>query len=190
MNVFFDMEFTGLRKNTTVISIGLVNENDEKFYAEFTDYDTEQCDEWIEENVLSKLIHKHEPENNIYNVPVKEIRKPLLDWLENTCNSKEEKIQFISDCSHYDFVLLIDLITKNSALEFKKLNIIPVCHDINQDIMQRFNMSDEEAFDINREQLVESFKKEILPDTDKHNALYDAIIIKQIYDFLHNKEEK
>ena len=36
MKVWFDTEFTGLHKNTTLISIGLVNEYNETFYAEFT----------------------------------------------------------------------------------------------------------------------------------------------------------
>ena len=55
MKVWFDTEFTGLHKNTTLISIGLVNEYDETFYAEFTDYDESQCDDWIKENVLNNL---------------------------------------------------------------------------------------------------------------------------------------
>ena len=37
MKIFFDTEFTGLHKNTTLISIGLVAENGKKFYAEFND---------------------------------------------------------------------------------------------------------------------------------------------------------
>lgn len=39
MNIFFDTEFTGLHKNTTLISIGCVDENGRTFYAELTDYD-------------------------------------------------------------------------------------------------------------------------------------------------------
>ena len=42
MKVWFDTEFTGLHKNTTLISIGLVTENGKTFYAEFTDYDESQ----------------------------------------------------------------------------------------------------------------------------------------------------
>ena len=58
MKVWFDTEFTGLHKNTTLISIGLVNEYGETFYAEFTDYDKNQCDDWIKENVLNNLLFK------------------------------------------------------------------------------------------------------------------------------------
>ena len=39
MKVFFDTEFTGLHRNTTLISIGLVSEDGRTFYAEFNDYD-------------------------------------------------------------------------------------------------------------------------------------------------------
>ncbi len=33
MNIFFDTEFTGLHRNTTLISIGLITETGEGFYA-------------------------------------------------------------------------------------------------------------------------------------------------------------
>ena len=36
MNIFFDTEFTGLRKDTTLISIGMIAENGKTFYAELT----------------------------------------------------------------------------------------------------------------------------------------------------------
>ena len=50
--IFFDCEFTGLHKNTTLISIGLISDCGKTFYAEFTDY---QVDDWIRDNVISKL---------------------------------------------------------------------------------------------------------------------------------------
>ena len=37
--VFFDTEFTGLRKDTDLISIGCVSNESNDFYAELTDYD-------------------------------------------------------------------------------------------------------------------------------------------------------
>jgi hypothetical protein len=53
--VFFDTEFTGLHQGTTLISIGLVAETGETFYAELSDYDQTQVDDWLRENVISKL---------------------------------------------------------------------------------------------------------------------------------------
>lgn len=38
MKIFFDTEFTGLQQNTSLISIGLVTEDDRSFYAELVDY--------------------------------------------------------------------------------------------------------------------------------------------------------
>ena len=58
MKIFFDTEFTGLHKNTTLISIGLVDENDRTFYGEFLGYDGNQVDDWIKENVINNLKHK------------------------------------------------------------------------------------------------------------------------------------
>ena len=39
MKLFFDTEFTGLRKDTELISIGIIAESGDVFYAEITDYD-------------------------------------------------------------------------------------------------------------------------------------------------------
>ena len=47
--LFFDTEFTGLHKNTTLISIGIISEDGKTFYAELNDYDINQIsdDNWI-----------------------------------------------------------------------------------------------------------------------------------------------
>ena len=55
MKIFFDTEFTGLHKGTTLISIGLIDEKGRTFYAEFSDYDDAQINSWIKENVISNL---------------------------------------------------------------------------------------------------------------------------------------
>ena len=54
--IFFDTEFTGLHQNTTLISIGLISECGKTFYAELTDYDKSQIDDWIQENVINNLM--------------------------------------------------------------------------------------------------------------------------------------
>lgn len=55
MKVFFDTEFTGLHKDTTLISIGAISEDGRTFYAELNDYDESQVDDWIRENVINNL---------------------------------------------------------------------------------------------------------------------------------------
>ena len=111
MKIFFDTEFTGLYKSTTLISIGLISEDGRQFYAELTDYDLEQCDNWINENVLEHLITYHndnfEKSNYIPNLYVgdkQNISMALKNWFKQF-----KSVELVSDVSHYDFVLFIDL---------------------------------------------------------------------------------
>lgn len=229
MNLYFDCEFTGLRKDTTLISLGIVAEDGRKFYADFCDYDRSQCDDWILDNVLSNL-YLSEPmfeyeaqefarENSIgdrkawipYERPAcvfittnkkeylnekvclvfnavedengnrnvfgdKEwVTWHLKDWL-----SKFDSIQFVSDVCHYDFVLLIDLLTNGGTALDLPDNISAVCHDLNMDIARHYGISEREAFDKSREEIVmELCDHEV--EGRKHNALYDAEVIKAIF---------
>lgn len=215
--LFFDAEFTGLCKDTTLISLGIVADNGKKFYAEFTDFNWDYVDDWIQKNVLDNLILKKfypyggkeieeqmeewkNEEYEISNLPTMNtacllfetkrtkddfteivgdcdwIRKALLEWF-----SQFDSIQFVSDVCHYDFVLLIDLLTRGkSALDLPD-NISAVCHDINSDIAKHYGISDKEAFDKSREEIVsELCGNEI--EGAKHNALYDAEVIKAIWE--------
>ena len=56
--IFFDTEFTGLHQNTSLISIGLISEDGKEFYAEVSDFDKTQVNEWLEENVIKNLYVK------------------------------------------------------------------------------------------------------------------------------------
>lgn len=188
MLLFFDMEFTGLRQNTTPISLGIVSEDGKKFYAEFTDYDESQCNDWIKENVIKNLKLSgmgvgvsdtdENPPLRIVMGDKRYIRQEANEWLR-----KFNKIQFVSDVCHYDFVLLIDLLTNGgTALDLPE-NISAVCHDLNMDIARHFHVSDQEAFDMSREQIMNDLcGPEDIVAGDKHNSLYDAEVIKAIYE--------
>lgn len=122
INLYFDTEFTGLHKDTTLISIGIVSASGESFYAELNDFADYQVSPWIKENVLANTVVKGEnkelaelldKENTVFVVGSKyEVRESLLEWLKHF----ESDIQLVSDVSHYDFVLLVDLLA-SSALE-------------------------------------------------------------------------
>ena len=180
INLYFDAEFTGLHKDTTQISIGIVSASGESFYAELNNFADYQISPWIKENVLSNTVVKGEnkelaelldKENTVFVVGSKyEVRESLLEWLKHF----ESDIQFVSDVSHYDFVLLVDLLA-SSALELPNY-ISASCHDINQDIARVLRISEKEAFDLSREQLLTKLGKP-LPKGVKHNALYDAKIM-------------
>lgn len=195
MKVFFDTEFTGLHKDTTLISIGLVDENGRTFYAEFSDYDESQCDKWIRENVIKHLKWSTEGPledfSNIYDnnweaFGSKEyIKKVLADWL-----SKYEEVELVSDCCHYDMVLFVDIF--GNAFDLPE-NVNPVCHDINQDIAKHYDKSERDAFDLSREEIIEKYNNIIKKyweseainiEGDKHNSLYDAKVIKEIYNLI------
>ena len=185
--IFFDTEFTGLHKETTLVSIGPVSDEGEHFYAELTDFDDAQCDEWIEKNVLDYLIlsgNEELAENLVTdNLTItvignkSDVRTELLKWLEDF----GDDIQFVSDVCHYDMVLLCDLLADETVDLPEYIN--PLCHDITQDIAVVLDISEKEAFDIPREQLLTD-RGIALPEGQKHNALYDAEVIKAIYETL------
>ncbi len=183
--IFFDTEFTGLHQNTTLISIGLVSDEGERFYAELTDYDKTQCDYWITKNVLDHLLlsgntklEKGLEEDAMTTTVIgnkRDVGHELLTWLEGF----GDDIQFVSDVCHYDMVLLYELIADGAMLLPEYIN--PFCHDLCQDISMILDISEKAAFDISREQLLTD-RGIALPKGQKHNSLYDAEIIKAIYE--------
>ena len=218
MKLFFDTEFTGLRKDTTLISIGIVSEDGRRFYAELTDYNENQCNKWINENVVKNLHLPHIPWHSKCTENIKKLEEDgyvisqnphipregaLLEydyfksdnenmtalgdsnWIGIALNEwlkQFDTIQFVSDVCHYDFVLLIDLITNGGTAIDLPLNISAVCHDINQDIANHFGVTDAEAFDMSREQIMNDLcGSEAIVTGDKHNSLYDAEVIRAIY---------
>ena len=179
MNLYFDTEFTGLRKNTTLVSIGMISEDGKTFYAELSDYDKSWRDPWFIDNVESKLL---------YNTPCKQwfdecadtqiygskqdVASELEIWLQQF-----DSVTLVSDVCHYDMVLLIDLF----GTAFDLPPVLPAsCHDINQDIARFLDISESLAFDMNREKLIYDIYGETLKEK-KHNALYDAKVIRLLY---------
>ena len=115
MKIFFDTEFTGLHKDTTLISIGLIDENGRTFYAELTDYDKSQVNEWLTVNVIDNLkFNKYSeklpginfgPENN---VELKSNKLTVQTYLARWLWAYDE-VELVSDVCHYDMVLFIDI---------------------------------------------------------------------------------
>lgn len=186
MKCFFDCEFTGLHKNTTLISIGIVAENGNSFYWEFLDYDKSQVDEWIEKNVLSFTYFLRENSdvealispNVVSNKGTKErCATELKMWF----NHLGESVELVSDVSHYDMVLFCDIF----GGAFKVPNsVAPTCIDINQMLADYHKTDIATAFDISREEFLST--NGVIVKGDKHNALYDAKVIKEIYNILNS----
>jgi len=183
MNLFMDTEFTGLKQNTTLISIGIVSENDDEFYAEFNDFDQFQIDDWLKENVISNLQFQDEitlsNKNNYkqkYDKNSKKttmygnsgfIKSEIEKWLIKIKNN-DDKFEIWSDCLSYDWVLFNQLWGGAMSVP-KKIYYIPF------DICTLFKLKGIDP-DINREEFCGVY------DLKKHNALDDAKIIKFCYD--------
>ena len=181
MKVFYDSEFTGLHQNTTLISMGMVSEDDKWFYAEFTDYDETQVDSWVQENVINNLVlPDQELEDfgvvfsevtknySIVKGPSVIIRYELEDWL-----SQFDKIEIWSDCYAYDWVLLCQL--WEGALNIPK-NIYYIPFDLST--LMKIKGVDP---DISREEFGGHISS---VQCSKHNSLHDSKIIKACYEKL------
>jgi hypothetical protein len=194
--LFLDTEFTGLHKNTTLISIGIISENGETFYAEFTDYDKTQIDEWLQENVIAnlELTDKITKVNDSWEAwdsdtgkygnalafalaeknmkqfrcigKTPMIKNRLEKWL-----SQFEQIEFWSDCLAYDWVLFCDIFGGARNIP-ENIFYIPF------DLSTKLKAAGVDA-DINREVYAEIV---LLNLTKKHNALFDAKTIKLCYE--------
>ncbi|NLV16263.1 MAG: 3'-5' exoribonuclease [Syntrophomonadaceae bacterium] len=176
MRIFFDSEFTGIRQDTTLISIGLVTEDDHMFYAEFTDYDRNQVFPWLEENVL-KYLWLSDPNKNVpeftrnMNLETclgdkETVGKALRNWI-----SQWDKAELWADIIPFDWVLLCGLL--GGVFNLPK-NMEFICYDICTFLKILGFESN-----INREEFVGYDDPE-----NKHNALYDALVVKAMYEKL------
>ncbi len=176
--IFFDTEFTGLRQATTLISIGCVAENGREFYAEFTDYDRSQIDDWLRDNVLAHLVYGGD-ENRAYTDGAHTgrvgdsayIAGELKAWLESF-----DEVQMVSDCLAYDWVLFCQL--WGHAFNIPA-NVSPAPRDINQDMAGFLGIDEKSAFDIDRKKFCNLDDRSI-----EHNAGWDARIIRACYEKL------
>lgn len=180
MKLFFDTEFTGLHKNTTLISIGIISEKGDEFYAELTDYDINQIDDWLKENIINNLILStmHENSKIFLNTKNKDrysmvcrgnsefVSDELKCWL-----TQFKSIEMWSDCLAYDWVLFNDLFGH-------AFNIPNNIYYIPFDICTLFKIKEIDP-DISREKFINNSIR-----GKKHNSLYDAKVIKACYDKL------
>lgn len=181
--IFFDTEFTGLHQKTTLISIGIISECGKTFYCELVDYDESQCNDWINENVIKNLYLKDiigETNVPLYHEQIKggrlhnfeylgrniDIKRLLIVWL-----SQFETVEVWSDCLAYDWVLFNNIF--GTAFDIpKNVYYIPF------DICTLFKMKDIDP-DISREEF--AFGNEVPKNVSKHNALWDARVIKECF---------
>ena len=174
--IFFDTEFTGLHQETTLISIGLISECGKTFYAELTDYNQAQIDDWLQNNVIDNLLM--EEQSGFYGkilggnssvqlrCDTEKLKIELTKWLESF-----GEVEMWSDCLAYDWVLFNQIFGHAFSIP-KNVYYIPF------DICIFFKALDIDP-DISREEFAE-----LKEGSKKHNALWDAKVIKSCYDKL------
>lgn len=174
LKTFLDTEFTGLHQGTTLISIGLVTEKGDSFYAELINYDKAQIDDWLQANVIDNLIlddfQDNELRDNGKDILLKcdsvMLRKHLGMWLETLGPT-----EIWSDCLAFDWVLFNNIF--GHAFNIPK-NVLYIPYDICTQFRQAHVCSD-----ISREEFIN-----YSVDGRKHNALYDAKVIRACHDKL------
>lgn len=194
MKIFLDCEFTELSKNGELISIGLVSTDGRTFYAELNDYNRDNVSEWIKCNVIDNLLFdtnidycvnaKHLVNDTMIDEANDEevtlqyyhgfdtelvgdkakVGKELRKWLEQF-----DDVQIWGDCLAFDWMHFIDLIGDTAFDLPSNTSYIP------QDICTMFEMKCIDP-DIGREPFIHN-----KVFGTKHNALYDAMVIRECY---------
>ncbi|WP_163321687.1 hypothetical protein [Draconibacterium mangrovi] len=144
INLYFDFEFTSLSPDAQPISLGIISDElcskcidknlqpnedcencsgewhkgftQKSFYAEFSDYDSNRCDDWVKENVLSKLLIKENsevgkqlPKTKVVIGAIHSVSNYLKEWLHQF---SDYQIQFICDCGTWDWYWLVQLLAE------------------------------------------------------------------------------
>jgi hypothetical protein len=198
-NVYMDLEFTGLQQQTVLISIGLVADTGETFYAENLGY---SCPEhfttlddakFFEENIKPSLMFYGtkaatvEREGRSYRVAGQPylIRSFLEEWFQKLSGfvvPPEGYFQIVGDVCTYDWVVFCNL-WKHA------LNVPSYIYYIPFDIATMLPLCGYDS-DTNRESLIEeTVLKTVLKTVNnkKHNALYDAKTIRLVHKRLQNE---
>lgn len=194
--VFMDCEFTGLHQNTTLISIGIVSECGKSFYAELADYDKSQVDDWLQQNVIDNLLmsepkegedeyflatrhHDNPIGNDLYKSYSVQLRcdKKVLEVELGKWLFQFQAVQIWSDCLSYDWVLFCQIFGHAFNVP-KNVYYIPF------DICTLMKVKGIDP-DISRESFAgEVAVPDYLGDNRKHNALWDAYVIRACYNKL------
>lgn len=165
MKVFFDCEFTGLREDTELISIGFVASNWERLYIQFTDYDRDKLDSWVRRNVLSNLLNDEEMQElgGQLKTVAYNLNKTYADNIIRAWFAGFDNVELWSDVQPYDTWLLLKL------LGFKLPdNVNYIVRDLATALELKGVDPDSSRFDL-------------LGDSGGHNALIDAQQQLEIY---------
>lgn len=184
MELFLDTEFTGLHQQCTLISLALVLDETQFFYAEFTDYAPSSLSAWHQENVTKNLLFSRRNdfiESSEKKIFMKgttvQIRKVLEDWFKTL-----SEVEIWADVLAYDWVLfgsifgdVFQIPSNIFYIPFDMATVLKI-KGISPDISRA-----EYAF-TDKKQFENYIKKYNFEKIVQHNALIDAIVLKAVYD--------
>ena len=208
INLFLKAHFTSLSPDGQFISLAIVRDDsaydkpvikndsieefvdhikEKSFYAEFSDFDINRCDDWVKDNVISKLninFKYNDPREDVdcmstlgYNWKVKGqdsgIKVELSRWLSQF---SDYKINFVVDCGWFCWGKFVELmgewenqvwhrdpiihqmkLTCKVGLPKLPANFPPVPQDLNDLIALRRGISVSEVFEFDRDLMALGF---------------------------------
>lgn len=180
-SLFLDTEFTGLHQRTSLISLAIVADTGEYFYAEFNDYDRATITPWLRENVLDNLLLASgmplPSDGTVLEGHRTQIAAGIKDWLEQLLRKYgPEKFRFWADVPHYDWVLFCELfggsLNLPDYIDFMVMDLATWLYSkgISPDIPRIKLAGDPGFFGLKQ-----------------HNALYDAFLARHLLLTLKNK---
>lgn len=177
--IFLDTEFTGLHQGTTLISIGLAADNGDLFYAELTDYDKSQLNEWLRIHVLPQLSGNLRVGKNARVQDSMFVRGDRLDigrvlrnWFARF--GGKDSVEIWADVLAWDWVLFCDLFGGAFGLP-EQIHYIP------RDISTLLYLKGVDP-DADREKLGQVNWDHPELKLAKHHALYDALLEKNVFE--------
>jgi hypothetical protein len=183
VNLFYDLEFTRLAKDSELISIAFVADNGAFFYAESNEWDREKAikaNPFLIDHVIPHLMYDERVPivNVIFSEATKikncrlKIARALHQWL-----GQFGAAELWGDVQAYDVMHLHDLF--GGAMEFQKMN--PHVYYIPFDLSTRFKERRIDP-DVSREALAGVLPEAYTMNSGKtHNALYDAYVIRACF---------
>lgn len=202
--LFMDLEMTGLTMGDKMISIGIVSEDGYHFYAENVFATLDQCEpdnqNWMKMHVYDNLIYTQLVDTNVqaysdymrvYLGNPMTIASLLGTYFAKVSESGKYQLELVLDVGHYDFCFFAELFGGAFGLpEY----MVPSYIEFNDILRNKLNLTGKEAFDISREELLKE-RNICVPKTEaelnndmifsfdkQHNALYDAIVTKLLYE--------
>lgn len=103
MRIFIDFEFTRLRQDAQPISVGMVAEDGQEFYAVFSNFRRVEVSKFVQKEVLPNLYCQNVNGPNIIK-PTWTVAKEISHWL-----AQYDTVEFWGDAPAYDWVLFCEL---------------------------------------------------------------------------------